>query len=539
MEISDLQNQVKIDEERALSQHVPDNLLNVLVIVKRPLLALRYTLPNGQIRKTQMNFSPHSGCDTALENFRVAGLPVRDRDLAQVESQHQEPSQSQSRSQERPGSLNVHQFASRQSSQDAFPGSSQYLGQDGTGVRNTGYGSLPQFTQPAQVNIRPISAPGGSNQDEFSKPISASSGSTLNALGSSITVTSAPIVANPRKKPNLLPSPVLDGTYAPFGSFQVRPGSAPEPAQTQQSDTNTLPLSQTLPPAQDRPVSEKETHLFLRDESALQEKKSQEQTAVPKTKAKRQTKPRAQPAKPRKSRAKNGTTDLSCHRGPLPMDSPSSNSYATCKAPSSSGFAEAHTMTKAPSPSAPPKLSFPQSQNLLPMSELPVSPSINSRKHSWIDQSVNQPNKRLAPARVETVTEKTTEIVAATRVAEQPPQAQPAKVKGLTLDDKSQDLLQEIDTVMRKQHEKSIDNLMRKYHNISAPRLPSQAPKEHLSENKTHSDDDDHAKALDDLVFKCMNDETFEKLMDGVEGAWKRIGLGFDEQGENRVGLRG
>lgn len=38
-----------MDAQRCQTQQIPDNLLNVIVIVKRPLLALRYQIEGGQV----------------------------------------------------------------------------------------------------------------------------------------------------------------------------------------------------------------------------------------------------------------------------------------------------------------------------------------------------------------------------------------------------------------------------------------------------------------------------------------------------------
>ncbi|KAL9132412.1 MAG: hypothetical protein Q9175_006412 [Cornicularia normoerica] len=492
----DLQDQVRLDEERALSQLVPDNDLRVLVIVKRPLLALRYTLPDGQIRKTQMNFVPFSGCDAALETFRAAGLPIRDKDLPQVQGQRPQSSQSQPHSQERPGSLNAGQAARPQSSQGAFPGSSQPFSQERTEVRHADYHSIRPSAQPIEVNIRPTSAPGGVNQDEFSRPISASSRSTLDAVGSTTTATTVPAAAKPGTAKGLLPSPIFNGTYEPFGSHQVRPMSAPEQIQTQRDYADTLSLSQMLPPERILPFPEKKIHPFRRDEAASQEESSREIPVATKTKAKRQTKPRAQPAKPRKSRAKVEATVLPSD--PLAPSSPSSKSCAKRKAPSSS---------------APPRVSSSNLQAIPPSSEPPALPNINSRKRSLTDQSVNQPNKRQAQTRTDILTETMTEALT-TAVPERPLQVQPAQATGPLIDISSHDLLD------------SIDNFMRKYHDLPVPKPPPQTAKEHLAEYAAQSDED-RAKAIDNKICECMKDENFGKLMDDVEGAWKRIGLGF------------
>lgn len=50
IELDDLRFQVRLDEARMQSQQVQDSNLYVIVIVKRPLIALRYQLPDGQVK---------------------------------------------------------------------------------------------------------------------------------------------------------------------------------------------------------------------------------------------------------------------------------------------------------------------------------------------------------------------------------------------------------------------------------------------------------------------------------------------------------
>lgn len=533
VEFPDLQEQVRMDEERALSQHISDNHLRVLVIVKRPLLALRYTLSDGRIRKTQMNFVPFSGCDVALETLRAAGLPIRDKDLPHVQGQRLQSSDSQPHSQERPGSLNdgpVQRLQSSESqphslerpgslnasqtirpdsSQSAFPCTSQPLSQEASGFRNVGYGSMTTSAQPSKVNLRPTSAPGGVNQDEFSRPISASSRSTLDAFASNTTVTGVPAVAQPRAQSGLLPSPVFNGSYEPFGNFQVRPMSAPEPTQTRRDDIDAFPPSQMPPPRRVLPFPQKKIHPFRRDEAASQEEPSQEKPAATKTQAKRQTKPRAQPARPKTSKTKVGATTLSSDS--LAPISPSPTFRDKEKAPSSSEPPKARAKVKVPASSAPTKVPSPELQATTPSSE-PPAPSIIFRKRSLTDRSVDRPNKRQAQSRTETVTETMTEAFT-TAIPEQPVQAKSSQTTDPLIDISSPNLLD------------SIDNFMRRYHDLPATKPPPKTAQEHLAEFAAQSDED-RAKAIDNQICECIKDENFGRLMEDVEGAWKRIGLG-------------
>lgn len=488
-----------MDEERALSQHVPDNLLQVLVIVKRPLLALRYTLPDGQIRKTQMNFVPFSGCDVALESFRAAGLPIRDKDLPQVQSQRPQSSQSQPHSQERFGSSNVDHAARSQSVQSVFPGSVQPLSQGCTIGQKATYGSIPPCTQPTWANIRPTSAPSGVKQNAPSRPISSSTRSTPDAFGSSIAITDLRPVGEPRPHSALLPSPIFNGTYETFGSFNNRPMSAPEQTQTQQEYTNTPPLSQMLPPERTLAFSEKTMNPspFSMNEAESQDAPAQGKAAVTKIKAKRQTNPRAQPAKPRKSRAKAQQT-ATCSE-PLAPSSPSSTF---------------HVQEKDPVPGRPLRVASPVLQTTLPISEPLALPNTNSCKRSLSGQSLHRPNKRQAQSRPETVTEDVTEGFLRKAATEQAPQAQQPEATDPLINIANYALLQ------------SIDDLMRKYHDVPAPRPSYRTSKDYLADYAAQAEED-RVKALDNLICKCIQDESFVKLMEDVEGAWKRIGLGL------------
>lgn len=488
-----------MDEERALSQHVPDNILLVLIIVKRPLLALRYTRPDGQIRRMQMNFGPYPGWDVALETFRAAGLPIRDKDMPQVQGQRRQSSQSQPHSQERPCSSDIEQAGRPHLSQGLFPGSSQPLSQGNIGVREAESDSIPPSKQPTKVDVRPTSAPDVGEKKEFSRLISASSRSILNAFGSPITVTSAPTVAKPRQQSGLLPSQVLNGTYEPFGSCQVRPLSAPEQTQTQQDLTSTLSHSRMLPPERTLLFLEKKIQQCKTKEVALQETPAQEKPAVTNTEAKSKTITRTRPAKPRKSRAKAETT-ITSSSDPLAPSSPSPASRVEAKAPKTSG---------------PPRVASPELQVTTSLLEPPHENGSGSpRKHPLTDQASNQPKKRQTQASAQTMTENTTGDLRSNAVAEEPQQAQPSESTTPLIDIGNHDLLNRI------------DHLMRVYHHPPASKPPLETSKDCLAEWAAQAEAD-RVKAMNDLIFECIKDENFAKLMDDFEGAWKRIGLGL------------
>ncbi|KAL8668904.1 MAG: hypothetical protein Q9224_007769, partial [Gallowayella concinna] len=78
IDLETLSFQVRIDEERFRSQQIRDSERRVVSLIKRPLVALRYQLQTGEVRRFQMNFHPDSGYDIAVSVFRAIGLPISD-----------------------------------------------------------------------------------------------------------------------------------------------------------------------------------------------------------------------------------------------------------------------------------------------------------------------------------------------------------------------------------------------------------------------------------------------------------------------------
>lgn len=340
-------------------------------------------------------------------------------------------------------------------------------------------------TQAVDVNIRPISAPGRVNQDEFSRPISASSRSTLESFGSTTTASAVSTAAELPVKSGLLPSPVFNGTYEPFGSFQVQPMGASEQTPTEREYIHPLPPSQMLPPKRILPVPEKAVQSF---KAALPDQQSKEIPTATKPKVKRQTKRRAQSAKPRKSNVKAETET-----------NPSDSLVLTLKLP------ERSARVNSPSSSAPSRVPSSDMEAMPASSQPPAPPRIESRKRSLTDQSTIQPNKQ---TRTETVTDATTE--APTIASEHPPQAQQPQAAHRLVGIGSPELLE------------SIDKLMRKYHHFPAPKPPVQTAKEQLADFAALNEED-RLKTVDKMILECLQDENFGILMDTLDLAEDRV----------------
>ncbi|KAL9604679.1 MAG: hypothetical protein Q9219_000399 [cf. Caloplaca sp. 3 TL-2023] len=86
LEEIDLENlvyQVRLDEERFRSQQIQDSDRYVVLVIKCPMVALRYQLSTGEVRRIQMNFSPESGYEVTVRIFRALGVPIQDKNLSE------------------------------------------------------------------------------------------------------------------------------------------------------------------------------------------------------------------------------------------------------------------------------------------------------------------------------------------------------------------------------------------------------------------------------------------------------------------------
>ncbi|MCJ1477811.1 hypothetical protein MMC13_006484 [Lambiella insularis] len=86
--LEDLLHQSQDDERRAGTQQLTNSNRRVLVLVKKPVIAIRYQLPDGQqIRRMQMRFRHESHYDIIMAILKAAGLPIQERTEVQTLSQ--------------------------------------------------------------------------------------------------------------------------------------------------------------------------------------------------------------------------------------------------------------------------------------------------------------------------------------------------------------------------------------------------------------------------------------------------------------------
>ncbi|KAL8784483.1 MAG: hypothetical protein Q9195_009030 [Heterodermia aff. obscurata] len=85
IELDNLALQARLDEERNRSQILQDADRHVLLVVKKPMLAMRYQLPNGQIRRIQLKFPTDAGYDAAINALQDLGLPIVDKNQTAID----------------------------------------------------------------------------------------------------------------------------------------------------------------------------------------------------------------------------------------------------------------------------------------------------------------------------------------------------------------------------------------------------------------------------------------------------------------------
>ena len=479
-----------------------------------------------------MNFLPTAGCEIAVNILRSIGIPIRDKSqpvklqAAPAAPPHQESSQGPppGPSQLRPhvstsaavATNDPHSPTAQSSHILPQPTStrlnSQSSSQGGLSVFDSAsYGSAPQPTKTAHALSRPTSATSGVNQDDVTRPITFirdprtdlprsrsahidSYDIVARPYSSSAVLDSRPHPAPPHTS-RLLPSAEIGSQSIVFG-HEARPTSAPQ-TQTlaQHLLTNDVTLSQVLPPKRVLPFPEiKEKSAGGDDGAVLAEEKPPEPAISDKTKI--------QTAKRTTGRANNARAKSSGRKASLPTPEPSSSAPK----PRSKKAAAKKDIETAPPSSAPLRATSsrkPSSREVSPISETacPSSPPVAkaTKKRPLMPLENKETNKRRV------------------QVPERPSSPTVEQQKGplgsAFSDMKPAELLD------------SLHGWIQKYHHLPAPE-PPKTSKDHLAEYAKHSDEE-RVKAIDTLICDCLQDENFHKLVEDLEGTWRRIGLGF------------
>ena len=480
-----------------------------------------------------MNFLPTSGCEMAVNMLRSIGIPIRDKSQPvklqaapaapprQQSSQGRPPSPSQLRPHVSTGAAVATYDPNLPTAQSSHilpqPAStrlnSQSSSQGGLSTFDSAsYGSVPQPTKPARTLSRPTSATSGVNQDEVTKPItfirdprtdlSRSRSAHIDCYdivarpySSSAVLDSRPHPAPPLTS-RLLPSAEIGSQSTAFG-HEARPTSAPQ-TQTlaQQLLNDDVALSQVLPPKRVLPFPEIKEKPAGGDNGAVPAKEQNPEPAI-------SDKTKTQTAKRTTGRANNGRAKSSGRKASLPTPEPSSSAPKPRSRKRAAAKKDFETVLPSSAPLRATSSRKPSSREVSPISETayPSSPPVAkaTKKRQLIPLEDNETNKRRV------------------QVPERPSALTVEQQKGplgsAFLDIKPAELLD------------SLHGWIQKYHHLPAPE-PPKTSKDHLAEYAKHSDEE-RAKAIDKLICDCLQDENFHKLVEDLEGTWRRIGLGF------------
>lgn len=274
----------------------------------------------------------------------------------------------------------------------------------------------------------------------------------------------------------------------------LRPTSAPE-AQTTRIVSESLSLSQMLPPPRILPFPE-------RKRPPLKRRSEEEVPSQGATESAEETVPKPKPKPKRKSRARTTvakTTAISTENPKTPPRILAPKKIA--KKPVSATIKK--SAQKLPSASAPVKRSKIATKEPRPESLSPFDEETTTVASSPISHT--------APRR--------SKVEIASNQAERIPNelaTEPGKLPKGTLFNPG---------IQPEEFMASLDTWIRKYHNLPAPEAPKTS-KDLLAAYAGQSDEE-RSQSIDNLICECLEDENFGKLVEDIEGAWKRITLGF------------
>ena len=454
-----------------------------------------------------MNFQPPSGCDTALDILKPLGLPLR------VKNGTEPPQASIQRPYSAQSAVTVASSHSQESKSTLLdPSQAKPTIAQASPVRYT-----PSSQNDPDVFSKPISyiqdpraqrpQPGSSNgssvqYNPVSRPTSSSTG-----LG----LTDEKRMGPPALR-RLLPSPTFSNQSAYLGGYENRPISAPEPPS---SDflADTVSFSQLLPPVRELPFPKKLSN------------QASNATPASSTGPPLDHQADKQVPKPKKMRAP-------ARSEPRVLRSTSNVSSSAPKARAKRATAVKAGFSRAPLSTAPPKdqTAMPAFYNEEPSSSAP--PRMNSTLEA-LEQTVSKMSKNFTPppSRNGTETSNKRPLSAIDDNETNKRQAtianqdfEPATAQQVS--PPSNPVLANINPA---EILDSLDGWIRKYHDLPVPvpvPKPPMIAKDQLAEYASKSDEE-RAKIIDNMICECLRDENFGKLVDDVEGHWKRICLGF------------
>lgn len=476
------------------SQQLQDADLYVIIIIKKPLVAIRYRLSDGQVRSTlppvctlklilqtrrlQLNFRPESGYDVAVKALKALGLPIRDKNNP-PEPLAPEPNASGYLP---PSSLRLSPVHTPSQSQEQVTHVNYHHNYGSQCVRS----SLDVIS--LLIIIRHSQATHGQPASSFAAQDPTVIGSAVALNRPAANLDPIPFVHHP-PRPSLFPSPDFVTRATTSDGFIMRPPSSAPEVQFQRPMTAPLSLSQMLPPKRELPFPTKKE----KPKAPTKEPHEQPLSSSLDPLQRKTTPPKA--IKQRKSRAK--TTK------PKPSVS-SSAPKATAKITEPEMQSSLPGLAVAP-PQAESSYRPPASEAKFPRSDPRVEARIPS-SDTFVPSSpphhfTNKPSM----------------------VPEKAPRKAPKKAaKKKTIDEQPPKIFEDAapDEIMDR-----LDHWVRKYQGLSVPKLP-QTPAENLAVYAAQPEETRLA-VIDDLIVECLGDENFIKLVEDVDKSWKRIGLGF------------
>ena len=463
-----------------------------------------------------MNFKPEHGCETALQNLRSIGMPVRDKDLSASAAQPFSL----------PAQLRPH------SSQATFHGSQTYShGYEGALGPASDY-VPPPSAQPPAPQLPWQTSEAMNLVDKMSKPISHSKDfglpsrrpheqrqldRTASMSGNFTMDNRCMNLAHPNSQ-SLLPSPTFGSQSSVIDGLDFRPSSAPT-TQSERLQSDTIPISEMLPPPRKLPFPEK---------AAPRESESaREVPAEPPAKKQAKAKPKASSKKTEHETEKKATksaktTAPSSRAKPVPK-------AQTSKAPLKRSLTDTSDAHFVPSPSAPraPRIEDPVAIHVgadnVPSSSAPprISSTLLDLEHAVtkISEGLTPP-----PSRGNGESTKKRPLSALSDNILNMQQSHTATNEPSATETQAR-CQQPFPNVSPSEVMDQLECWIRKYHDLPVPK-PQRTSKDMLAAFAARSDEA-KSEAIDNMICQCLEDPNFVKLVEEVDRHWQRIFLGF------------
>ncbi|KAI4137758.1 MAG: hypothetical protein L6R39_007112 [Caloplaca ligustica] len=526
LEEIDLENvayQVRVDEERFRSQQIQDSERFVVLMIRNPVVALRYQISTGRVRRVQMNFQLESSYDAAVRIFRSLGVPIWDKNVATHGSQDGAGKSLSPQHLQLPPPYQT-AGGDTQMKIESYPGHEIFYRAGPPGL-----GRIPSFERPTSNSSlsyhSPMTSPPRGHFDD------------LRQSSQDLTLTTTP---------NFLQGPNIAGRATTSYGYSIPFSSAPE-RNLDRPATAPITLSQIMPPRRELPFPKQ---LLDSLEDRMTEGEGLDniadtvdsQTTTRTVNRPSKGKAKGKTSRPSSSRAKPRPTSKQGPAKKVPQQlapGPEIKNKALMTS-------EMPTFDNLPSKRTDSGHLAGEASKRNTEDQLSRPPSSRARTRSATKSGpANEQRQPLAPG-LEPANEEVTTMdivqapappakknIAKRAMTEADPSKTNVRKKAPAMAKKPptdpEQFAKDFENISPEEYMDRLDHWVRKYRDLPTPNLsakPTSTDKDQLAAYAAQPEEERLA-ALDSMTCEYLEDENFIKLVEDMDKTWSRIGLGF------------